>query len=94
MKKEAIQICEEFISARLRFKDHLQVEMSHIQAAWKQVADGSATDCIKIAEKIIEELLQENGSAVEVQKWRSWKEEVVKIPSVQWAQEIHRFKVL
>ena len=42
MMREADQICEELVSARLRFNDHIKVEMPFIQASWRDVADGSA----------------------------------------------------
>ena len=93
MKIQAEQICEEFMSARLRFKDHLKVGIAWTQSSWNDVADGSADDCISMTEKTIQELQQLHAQEGEITKWTSWIAEVEAIKEVSWADEIDRLKI-
>ena len=93
-KIQAKQICEEFVSARLRFKDHMKVEMACIQVSWKDMAYGSADDCIKSTEKTIQELQQLDGQEGEIAKRNSWIAEVKKVKDISWADEIDRFNIV
>ena len=94
MKIQAKQICEELVSARLRFKDHVKVEMAWVQKSWKEVADGSADDRMKRTEKTSQKLQQLDGQEEEITTWTSWIGEVKMIEEISWADEIDRLNIV
>ena len=67
--------------------------MAFTHASWKDVADGSADDCIKMTEKTTQDLQQLDGQEGEITKWNSCIAEVKKIKEISWRDEIDRFKI-
>ena len=87
-------ICEEFVSARIRFRDQIQLQMPTVQAAWEKIASDAADFAIEEAEHEIEELGTKDGKASEMQSWTKWLQELVKFKQIDWAGEIDRFKMV
>ena len=94
MKTSGIQIADEFISARLRFKDHLKIDMKIILGQWKEIADGAAKEQILEADRQIDWLKKEDGKASEMQMWQSWREQIVQFQEIAWENEVTRFQMV
>ena len=90
----AKQIAEEFVSARIRFRDQLKIEMCQVRAAWEEIANGAADAVMASADAKIEELKKKDGKASEMESWQKWKDEVAKIKEIKWENEVDRFKMV
>ena len=94
MKEAGKKIGNEFLSARLRFKDHVKIDMKIIQVQWQEIADGAAKDQIDNTLAKIESFSVEDGKASEMAMWSSWKEMLEAFLKIDWQQEIERFQIV
>ena len=95
MKHQGIKICNEFISARLRFRDVPKVSMTQIQADWEKVARDAAECNIDVADKELEKLNSlQSVDPSQITAWTTWKEEINKLKQICWPNEIERFQVI
>ena len=94
MKEVAIQICDEFVSARVRFRDQVKIEMSQVQGAWKEIAKDAIDSVLADGEEEIIKLKKGDGKAKEMASWQKWLQEVRKMKEIKWDSEIDRFKMV
>ena len=94
MKEAGKNNANEFVSARLRFKDHLKIDMNIIQAQWEEIASEAAKHQLRETVAKIESLQENDGKAKELAMWSSWKEILEQFLQINWQQEIERFQMV
>ena len=82
------------MSARLRFRDHLKIDVMIIQAQWEEIASEAGKHQLREPVAKIESLQENDGKAKELAMWSSWKEMLEAFLQINWQQEIDRFQIV
>ena len=94
MLASVVEIGEIYVSARIRFRDHIKIDMSQIKAQWQIIVEAAGKVQIATAEKQISEMNKSpDAKASHADCWKMNKESVEKIMKMDWESEIDRFKV-
>ena len=94
-KEGGKKIAEEFISARLRFRDVPKVSMAKIKKDWEEIVSKVATRTLADCQKQIDEMTKnEKTTAQQIKGWQDWKEILQQFKKIDWHSEIERFQIV
>ena len=94
-KEGGKKIAEEFISARLRFRDVPKVSIQKIRKDWEEIVAKVAKRALEDCQKKMDEMTAKpDTSAQQMKGWQDWKEILEEFQKIDWHANIERFQIV